>query len=118
VPILRWVSDRGIWGLAAADVDGDSNLDIVYTRMDNATVNLLLGDGKGGFKRATIEGVKLERNASYDVKLTDLNGDGKPDIILAYEAGGTTSLSQRDGSIHVFLNRGAAPAKAAEAPKP
>jgi hypothetical protein len=118
VPILRWVSDRGIWGLAAADVNGDSNLDIVYTRMDNATVNLLLGDGKGGFKRATIEGVKLERNASYDVKLTDLNGDGKPDIILAYEAGGTTSLSQRDGSIHVFLNRGAAEPKAAEAPKP
>jgi hypothetical protein len=108
VPVIRWPSDRGIWGMAAGDVDGDGNLDVVYLRLDNATVNLLLGDGKGGFKRATLEGVKLERNATYDIKLTDLNGDGKPDIILAYEAGGTTSLSQRDGSIHVFLNRGPA----------
>jgi hypothetical protein len=107
--IVRWPSDRGVWGMAAADVDGDGNLDIVYTRQDNNTINILLGDGKGGFRRATTEGIKLERNGSYDVKVVDVNGDGKPDVILAYESSGTTSLSQRDGSIHVFLNRGATP---------
>jgi hypothetical protein len=106
--IVRWGSARPIWGMATADLDGDGNLDLIYSRHDPRTIEILLGDGKGGFRRATIEGLKIEPNTSYDIKVADVNGDGNPDVILMYETASLTSFAPRDGSIHVFLNRGVA----------
>jgi len=115
-PIVRWPSNIGVWGLGVGDFDGDGNLDIAYTRHNPRELVVLLGDGKGGFTRAKTEGVTIAPNTNYDLKIADVNGDGKPDIIVMYESSGQTAFSARDGSIHVFLNRGATsgePAKAA-----
>lgn len=107
-PIVRWGgSTRAIWGLAAGDFDGDGNLDVVYTRYDPRALEILLGDGKGNFKRARVEGVTLSPNTNYDLKIADVNGDGRPDVIILYESSSVTALAIRDGSIHVFLNEGA-----------
>jgi hypothetical protein len=115
-PIMRWGSNLGVWGMASGDFDGDGNIDVIFTRVDPREAVLLLGDGKGGFFRAGTEGLKVAPQTNYEVKVADLNGDGRPDIILMYESASTTSLSPRDGSIHVFLNRGVVPVpKTAEA---
>jgi hypothetical protein len=106
-PIMRWGGRENIWGLAVADFDGDGNDDIIYTRYNPREAGLLLGDGKGGFTQAKVEGLTVDENSSYDLKVADVNGDKKPDVILMYETSGTTALADRDGSIRVFLNRGA-----------
>ena len=106
-PIVRWSSGRWITGLASADFDGDGKLDALYTRFDPREAVVLLGDGKGNFSRATVEGLTLPPNTNYDVKVADVNGDGKPDVILMYESSGATAFASRDGAIEVYINRGA-----------
>ena len=111
-PIIRWGGRQNVWGLAVADFDGDGNDDVIFTRHYPREAGLLLCDGKGGFTLAKVDGLPVDENASYDVKVADVNGDKKPDVILMYETSGTTALADRDGSIHVFLNRGvSAPAE-------
>ncbi|HKB78588.1 MAG TPA: FG-GAP and VCBS repeat-containing protein [Thermoanaerobaculia bacterium] len=110
-PVVRFTGTRPILGLASGDFDGDGKPDLVYTRFDPRELVILLGDRKGGFAQAKVEGVKLDPNTNYDITVADVNGDGRPDLIVMYEsAGASTTFGQRDGSIAVFLNRGAAPA--------
>jgi len=107
-PIIRYSSKGGIWAMALGDIDGDGNNDIIYRGVGNLP-QLLLGDGKGGFTTAKVEGIKLDPNTIYDFKLADVDGDGRPDLILMYESAGNTAFGVKDGSIHVYLNRGGTP---------
>ena len=107
-PIVRFGSDRLISGVAVADFDGDKNLDIIYTRFAPREAVILFGDGKGGFARAGVEGLALEAGPNYDVHVGDVNGDKRPDVMLMYESDAESRLGEQNGSIHVFLNRGAA----------
>lgn len=106
-PIIRWAGADDTRGLAAGDFDGDGNLDIVYTHSDPREAVILLGDGKGGFTRAAVEGVPLHREPNYDITVADVNGDGLPDLVMAFETLSTrNALAPKTGSIRVFLNRG------------
>jgi len=105
--IVRWASTRSSSGLGAGDFNADGNEDLMYTRFDPRESVLLLGDGKGNFARCKVEGITLAPNSNYDLKVADLNGDKLPDVIVMYESSGKSAFSSRDGSIHVFLNRGA-----------
>lgn len=106
IPIMRWPAGRAVPGMASGDLDGDGKQDVIFTRHDPREAVLLLGDGKGGFARAQFEGLPLRPQANYDILLADVNGDSRPDVIMMYESQSATSLSARDGSVHVFLNRG------------
>ena len=117
-PIARWSGREAVAGVAAADFDGDGNLDIIYTRYKPREAVILLGDGKGGFTQAKVEGLPLLELTNYDIRVADVNGDKKPDVIMMYESGAKTSFAPQDGTVRVYLNRGSSktpvPAKATE----
>jgi hypothetical protein len=99
--IVRWNSFRTLFAIGTGDFDNDGNLDLIYATIEPREVSILLGDGKGGFKRAVVEGLELPPNSSYEIAVADVNGDGRDDVVMMFEA-----LNRGDGSIRVWLNMG------------
>jgi hypothetical protein len=104
--IMRWKAGHAVMGLASGDFNGDGHLDIVFTRSAPRDLVILLGDGKGNFKRAEVEGLELSDLPNYDLEVADIDGDGRPDIVLMYAAETGTGLAPRRAAVEVWLNRG------------
>jgi hypothetical protein len=71
--------------LRSADFNRDGVPDIVTTNLDDGTVTILLGDGKGGFRNAS--GSPFPAGAKpWQAAIDDMDGDGNADLlILPYE---------------------------------
>ncbi len=70
------------WFVAVADVNGDRKPDLVATHHEQSKLSVLLGDGQGRFTEARRSPVDLGHNA-WQLVLSDLNRDGRPDMIAA-----------------------------------
>ncbi len=81
-------------GVVACDFDGDGNVDIFIAqnfygpqievqRFDGGLGQLLLGDGKGGFKTVSVRdaGISVPGDAK-SASVADIDGDGKPDLAV------------------------------------
>ena len=99
-PIVRWPSTKVVFSLGSGDFDGDGARDLIYAPIDPRQATILLGDGRGGFREATVEGLDLPENANYQISVADVDRDGRQDLIMMFE--GKPGLP---GSIRVWLNR-------------
>lgn len=68
-------------GVAAADFNHDGHPDIVTTSQKGNSVGLLLGDGHGGFRKASGSPFPAA-NQSWKFAIGDVNRDGNPDVIV------------------------------------
>lgn len=97
-PAATFSAGQGRYAFAFGDLDGDGHLDAVIASGNNefaetGRVFMLRGDGKGAFK--TLSETPVPAGPRY-VTLGDLNGDGRPDLVLSH---GSNQLS-------VLLNQG------------
>ncbi len=105
--------------VAVTDADGDGKLDLLVTSetagnnaTSGGTVGLLVGNGDGTFQAAV-----TYPSGGYTLRgvaVGDVNGDGRPDLLLADECdsndnGTCSSANEPVGSVGVLLNNVGAP---------
>jgi len=101
----------GAYSIAAGDLDGDGNADLAVANFGatdgqsaatRGAMSVLFGDGSGGFRSPVVYQAGI---GTHGVTIGDLNGDGRPDIVVANN--GTSAVTGAyvvDGSVSVFLN--------------
>jgi len=99
----------GAYSVAVADVNGDGKPDIVVANAyangsstSNSVVGVLLGNGDGTFQSA-----QTYSSGGYEatsIAVADVNGDGKPDIVVANNCASSSDCST--GVVGVLLGNG------------
>ena len=86
--------------LTAGDIDGDGKPDVVSTTITGTpplvgpSLFVIIGNGDGTFRAPAI----YQSDIPSDPHLTDVNGDGKPDIIAGGSFGALVYLGNGDGT--------------------
>jgi len=93
-PKVDYAVGNGPDGIAAADVNGDGNLDLVVVNDTGNSVSVLLGNGDG-----TFQAPKDYPTGSYPhwTAVADFNGDKQPDLVVTNEG---------NDNVGIFLNNG------------
>lgn len=89
-PLAQWPED-----IAAGDLDGDGDVDLVAVERSSAVVSVLMNQGQGAaFTPSTIGSGLI---FSAEVEVADADGDGDQDIFLV-ETDTSVTVFQNDGS--------------------
>lgn len=114
-PAVSYAAGKGTGSsVAVADLNGDGKADLVVTTWSPGSVGVLLGNGDGTFQPV----VTYPAGGPQASTIVDVNGDGKPDILVADGAGAGVLLGNGDGTFQpevTYTSGGATPTSIAAA---
>ena len=92
------------WSVAVADVNGDGNADLVVANYDDNLLGVLLGNGDGTFQPAVAYS-SGGSGGSIALAVADVNGDHKPDLLVAISSNNTVGvlLGNGDGTFQTAV---------------
>ncbi|MBI3764956.1 MAG: VCBS repeat-containing protein, partial [Ignavibacteriales bacterium] len=98
-------------GIAVGDLDGDGALDIAVTGYDASEVSVLRNTSTPGTIAfdAQVEFSTDPGAAPFNVAIEDLNADGKPELIVANDVGGTISVYENQSTPGTITSTSFAP---------
>jgi hypothetical protein len=102
LPPVTYSSGNGAWSVAVADLNGDGTPDMVVSgeTLSNSiavtTVGVLLGNGNGTFQ--PVVDYAAGGPQVGNITVADVNGDGKPDIVVVSNGGVSILLGNGDGT--------------------
>jgi FG-GAP-like repeat len=91
-------------GIGVGDLDGDGLDDVVWADNTNHRLRVFFQQPDGGFEELDSALEPTFENRSTCVRVADIDGDGKKDVILMYETG--TLEKTRSGGLRFFRNLG------------
>jgi hypothetical protein len=119
LPAVIYPAGYSLQSVAVADVNGDGKPDLIVANKCpspstcfegnvSGTVNVLLGNGDGTFQPPVSYGTGAWNNTQYgavpnELAVGDVNGDGKPDIVVANDC---LSVTCSSGAVSVLLGNG------------
>jgi hypothetical protein len=107
-PMSFAVSGQDPVSIAVADLNGDGKPDIVevsYFGIYGSSISVLLGNGDGTFQPQVTYNPQSASVAW--VAIADVNGDGKPDLVIANTCGmAYNCYPDAEGSVSVLLGNG------------
>jgi FG-GAP-like repeat/PKD domain/FG-GAP repeat len=93
-----------------ADVNGDGKPDIVMVNSGTDSISVLMNNGDGTFQSPQTYITSNDGTVAEAVAVADINGDGKPDIVVAnadsYDRIWQNPKFGESGNVSVLLNNG------------
>jgi hypothetical protein len=88
-PQVTYLTGAAPDSVAAADLNGDGQLDLAVANYADSTASELVNQGDGTFQPRVTYPTGL---GSSSIAAADLNGDGQPDLAVANDADSTVSV--------------------------
>ena len=92
-----------LYAVAMGDLNGDGLDDVVFPDSDSRKVRIFLQSGDGQFKEIPAAQEPAIDSPAQCVRIADVNGDGRPDLVVAKTIPSTSPTDP--GGWSVYLNR-------------
>jgi hypothetical protein len=86
-------------GLAIGDLDGDGKPDLAVANNNDNTLSLLRNTSSSGTISFATQQVVNSGSGAYDLVISDLDGDGKPDLAVDDESGSSVSIHKNISTV-------------------